>query len=119
MKCTSMLAALSGLLSVGIQSVGATCYGSGASWPNTEEARTFVHDACYNSGGMFTGYYNSRQTKSMCPKSGNLGLQFVVQNTNTAAGFDLGDDDCYNRLSNEIFGCEHGGASTVSGWYFK
>lgn len=25
----------------------------------------------------------------------------------------------YNRLTNEIFGCEHGGSSVVAGWYFR
>ncbi|KAI3391928.1 hypothetical protein diail_6630, partial [Diaporthe ilicicola] len=121
MKTSAILVALGGVLSLGVQSVAATCYGSGDSWPNTEEARNFVHDACYNNGGMFTGNFAPRQTKSMCPRSAtrSLGLLFEVQNLNTNTGFDLGDDDCYNRLNNEIFGCGNGGESTVSGWRFR
>lgn len=121
MKTSTILIALGGVLSFGVSSVSAGCYGSGDSWPNTEEARSFVQNACYNNGGMFTGWYAPRQTKSMCPRSGgkSLGLLFEVQNLNTGAGFDLGDDDCYQRLTNEIFGCGNGGESTVSGWRFR
>ena len=121
MKTSTILAALGGVLSFGIQSVTATCYGSGDTWPNTEEARSFVHDACYNQNGMFTGGYAPSQTKSMCPRSGprSLGLVFEVQNLNSQTGFDLGDDDCYTRLTNEIFGCSMGGESRIAGWRFR
>ena len=107
------------VLSFGIQSAVAGCFESGASWTNREEARNFVHSACFDNGGMFTGNFDPRQLKAMCPLSGNLGLEFVVQNLNTNTGFDLGNEDCYERLNNEIFACEHGGESTVSGWYFR
>ncbi|SMQ53988.1 unnamed protein product [Zymoseptoria tritici ST99CH_1A5] len=105
-------------LAIGVTSVAATCYKSGDFWPNKEEARAFVHDACYNQGGMFTGGWAPLQTKSMCPhaKSNNLGLLFEIENQNTREGFDLKDDDCYNRLTDEIFACEHGGDSSVAGW---
>lgn len=71
--------------------------------------------------GMFTGYYQPRQVKMMCPHSkfNNLGLVFEVENQNTEVGFDLGDDDCYERLNNEIFGCGQGGESSVAGWRFR
>lgn len=70
---------------------------------------------------MFTGYYEPRQVKMMCPRSkyNNLGLVFEVQNQNTEVGFDLGDDDCYEALNNEIFGCGQGGESSVAGWRFR
>lgn len=121
MKTSTILVALGGVLSFGVQSVSANCYGSGDSWPNMEQARAFVQDACYKQGGMFTGNFAPRQTKSMCPRSGskNLGLLFEVQNLNTNTGFDLGNDDCYKRLTNEIFGCGKGGESTVAGWRFR
>jgi hypothetical protein len=119
MKSTYPLTILTSLLAYRATLATATCYTSGDSWPNREVARSFVHDACYNNGGMFTGDYAPRQLKAMCPRDGGLGLEFVVQNLNTQVGFDLGDDDCYERLTNEIFGCEHGGASTVAGWYFR
>lgn len=121
MKTSTILIALGGVLSFGVQSVSANCYGSGDSWPSTEQARAFVQDACYKQGGMFTGNFAPRQTKSMCPRSGskNLGLLFEVQNLNTNTGFDLGNDDCYQRLTNEIFGCGQGGESTVAGWRFR
>ncbi|KAK4631959.1 hypothetical protein CLAFUW4_02591 [Fulvia fulva] len=120
MKTTAMLSAAVGILALGVQNVAAGCYG-GENWPNQEEARSFVQNACYNNGGMFTGWYAARQTKSMCPRasSNNMGLLFEVQNLNSNTGFDLGDDDCYNRLTNEIFGCGQGGESTVSGWRFR
>jgi hypothetical protein len=46
MKATTIFTALA----IGASSVAATCYKSGDSWPSTEEARAFVHDACYNDG---------------------------------------------------------------------
>jgi hypothetical protein len=119
MKSTSIFAAIASMLSLGIHSASAKCFGDGASWPNKEEARSFAYDACHNNGGMFTGNYAPLQLKAMCPTSGNMGVEFVVQDQNKEVGFDLGDDDCSERLNNEIFGCEHGGESVVAGWYFR
>lgn len=84
-----------------------------------QEARSFVYDACHSNGGMFTGNYAPLQLKAMCPRSGNMGVEFVVQNQNRDTGFDLGDDDCSERLNDEIFGCAHGGESVIAGWYFR
>ncbi|KAK3702370.1 hypothetical protein LTR37_014944 [Vermiconidia calcicola] len=70
--------------------------------------------------GMFTGYYNSGQTKSMCPwDSYGRGDFFQVQNLNNNAGFELVDGDCVQRIQNEILGCRAGGESVVSGWRFR
>jgi hypothetical protein len=120
MKTTAILAALTGMLSLGVQLVEANCFNSGPTWPNKEQARSFVYDACHNNGGMFTGNYQPLQLKAMCPKGdGGVGLEFVVQNQNSKTSFDLGDDDCSERLNNEIFGCAHGGSSVIAGWYFR
>jgi hypothetical protein len=119
MKATSILAAIASILSFGIDSASAKCFTSGAKWPNREEARSFVYDACHKNGGMFTGNYAPLQLKSMCPRSGGLGVEFVVQNQNREVGFDLGDDDCSSKLNGEIFNCEHGGEIVVAGWYFR
>lgn len=119
MKTSSILATIASMLSLGIKQVSAKCYGDGATWPNKEEARNFVYEACHNEGGMFTGNYAPLQLKAMCPRSGNQGVEFVVQNQNRDTSFDLGDDDCSERLNDEIFGCEHGGESVVAGWYFR
>lgn len=48
-----------------------------------------------------------------------MGVEFVVQNQNREVGFDLGDDDCSERLNDEIFSCAHGGESVIAGWYFR
>ncbi|KAH8585292.1 hypothetical protein B0O99DRAFT_696679 [Bisporella sp. PMI_857] len=118
MKIPTILAALSAILASKVQGVAATCYKSGDTWPNLETAYRFVAEACYNNGGMFTGYYSPGQTKAMCPRDGGIGLVFEVQNLNND-GFDLGDDDCLLRLKNEILACSHGGESTVAGWRFR
>ena len=100
----------------------AGCYSSGSTFPNRDEALSFVHDACYNNGGMFTGQYSPGQTKSMCPHSkysGNANVKFEVENQNKNAGFDLGDDDCVKRLYSEIDSCSWGGESSYSGGRFK
>jgi hypothetical protein len=119
MKSTTFLTALASALSLTLRTASGECFKDGASWPNREQARGFAWDACHSVNGMFTGNYEPRQLKAMCPDSGSLGLEFVVQNLNTEVGFDLGDDDCSERLNNEIFACEHGGESTVAGWFFR
>jgi hypothetical protein len=120
MKTAAIIATLSSMMSFGIQLTEAKCFGNGATWLNKEQSRAFAHDACHNGGGMFTGDYAPLQLKAMCPRGdNNIGLEFVVQNQNAEASFDLGDDDCSERLNNEIFGCEHGGESVVTGWYFR
>jgi len=57
----------------------------------------------------------------MCPKT-NWGGQrnaFEVQNLNTKDSFDLGDQDCVDRLGAEVRNCLYGGESTVAGWRFR
>lgn len=141
MKATTIIAALS----MSIFNVAEACYGSGDNWPNQEEARIFVEFACSGNGyamtappwyttnhanihllfllnrGMFTGQFGPLQTKSMCPRatSNNLGLRFEVQNLNTRDSFDLGNGDCYEKLTSQIFQCGKGGEITVAGWRFK
>jgi hypothetical protein len=54
----------------------------------------------------------------MCPRTeGDIGVFFQVQNLNTNTGFDLGDDNCYLRLSNLIDGCSRGGEDIIAGWH--
>lgn len=119
MKSTTTLSGLISIVSLTTQGVTTTCYGFGDIRRNTETARSFVEHACYANGGMFTGNFNPRQTKSMCPRDGGLCYLFEIQNWNDHQGFDLGNDDCYNRSNNEIFGCLRDGQSTVSGWRFR
>lgn len=119
MKTTTTIAALCSVLAFSIQSVEAGCYTGGKSWPNVEEARSFVDFACRGENGMFTGEFALRQAKSMCPTSRGLGLLFTVRNDNTQEGFDLDENDCITRLENEIYGREHGGESEVAGWFFR
>lgn len=108
---------LVGVASLNAQVATATCnsFWGNTEWHNRENARGYVRDACYNNGGMFTGVYSPRQTKRMCP-SGHL---FEIENLNGRDSFDLGNDDCYNRLISEINNCDYGGESTQSGWRFK
>ncbi|KAG4273696.1 hypothetical protein FPRO04_09563 [Fusarium proliferatum] len=80
--------------------------------------QAFVWDACYGSQGMFSGQFRPGQTKSMCPRSVQVGLVFEVQNQWDQT-LDLNNDDCYTRLKNEIYGCDRGGESTVSKWRFR
>ncbi|KAK3956155.1 hypothetical protein QBC32DRAFT_331562 [Pseudoneurospora amorphoporcata] len=119
MKTQSILIALGSML-LAVQDVSAGCYTSGDKWPNKEEARRFVIDACNNQGGMFTGTYSKGQTKAMCPRSNGLGLLFEVQNLTPNEGqSDLNNAECTVRLENEINGCDRGGQSTISGWRFR
>lgn len=99
----------------------ASCYGSGNIWLDRGEAQEWVRFACKGNGGMFTGWFAPGQTKKMCPASkwGGQTAGFEVQNLNNNQGFDLGDQDCFDRLWSEISNCLYGGTSTVAGWRFK
>jgi hypothetical protein len=122
MKNTAILAALGGMLAFGIHGATATCYKSGYEMTTADknQAWGFAGDACYNNGGIFTVWFDPEQTKAMCPRTeGDIGVFFQVQNLNTNTGFDLGDDNCYLRLSNLIDGCSRGGEDIIAGWHFR
>lgn len=106
----------------------ARCFTSGIPPSRKEEARGWASDACRKNGGMFTGNYAPGQTKAMCPETTRQGLdpsryarkvKFEVQNLNKNTGFDLGDDDCYNKLVSEINSCTYGGETITAGWRFR
>ena len=129
MKFPSSILALASMASLH-QTATASCYGSGDTWPRydwggytlgRQEALGWIDFACKGNGGMFTGSFAPGQTKRMCPTSVHNGKPagFEVQNLNTQQAFDLGDQDCYDRLAAEINGCERGGTSTVAGWRFR
>ncbi|KAJ5041611.1 uncharacterized protein L3040_005189 [Drepanopeziza brunnea f. sp. 'multigermtubi'] len=90
---TTVLVSLTSLFSL----ASASCYGSGDGWPNKEQARGFVYDACHKNGGLL----------------------FIVENLNRESGFDLGDGDCEKELNRLIFECDLGGDSVVAGWHFR
>ncbi|KNB14820.1 hypothetical protein FOXG_13589 [Fusarium oxysporum f. sp. lycopersici 4287] len=79
MKTSTILTALGGMLAFNAQVVNAGCYTTGDPWPNKDQAAQFVWDACYGSQGMFSGQFRPKQTKSMCPRSGQLGLVFELK----------------------------------------
>jgi spermidine/putrescine-binding protein len=97
----------------------ARCFTDSATWDNREQAHTFINDACYKSGGMFTGNHAPHQPKAMCPRGQDQNIDFVVQNLNANTGFDLANQDCYDKLDSEISKCAHGGETTNTGWFFR
>jgi hypothetical protein len=120
---TTALATVFALLGVGIDSVSAECYTSGATWQDRGAARWHVERACngYDGNpGAFQGVFRPGEAKSACIQhSGTQKFDFSVQNLNTGASFDLGDADCVLRLQNEINGCGQGGQSDIAGWRFR
>ena len=120
---TTAIATVFALLGVGIDSVSADCYTSGAFWPDQGAARFHAERACrgYDGNqGAFQGEFRPGEVKYACIQySGTSKFEFSVQNLNTGASFDLGDDDCVLRLENEINGCGRGGESDVAGWRFR
>ncbi|KAK6223895.1 hypothetical protein LQW54_000039 [Pestalotiopsis sp. IQ-011] len=119
MKSATLITSLGAILALGTQAAMATCYGSGPEWPDKSQALGFIRDACSKTNGMFTGGFNPLQTKWMCPHSKDIGLLFEIQNLNNVGTYNLDDNECITRLSNEINGCSHGGESSISGWRFR
>jgi hypothetical protein len=109
MKITAILPALGGMLASKIQGLNAQldtheCYAwNRSSVESRIDVVNMARDACYNNGRIFTGFYQPRQPKSMCPRT-RTGVPnlYQVQNLNSGAGFDLGNDDCFDRLANAI-----------------
>lgn len=115
MKLTGSLLALSSTLTYTVLGIEAGCYGSGAAWGNVDETRGWAREECYNGGGALNGRWEPLAAKSFC----RSGVSFSIQNLNDHEGFNLENYDCYNRLSDIIVGCFHGGSNDVAGWRFK
>ncbi|KAG7407257.1 hypothetical protein LZL87_011166 [Fusarium oxysporum] len=70
-------------------------------------------------GGMLA--FNTQVVKRPLAEqrsSCTFGLVFEVENQWDQT-LDLDNNDCYTRLKNEIYGCDHGGESTISKWRFR
>lgn len=123
MKTTTVLSTVLAILGTGVTTALANCYGSGDVWQDRANARYHVERACngYDGhAGAFQGVYAPGEAKSACVQgTGTQKYDFMVQNLNTGASFDLADADCVWRLENEINGCDRGGQSDVSGWRFR
>jgi hypothetical protein len=99
----------------------AGCYSGGQTWIddcNRNAFRGAVRDLCQNA---LSGYFNAPgYTKTACANSPCNGIRadFAVAWRGNG-GYTLAAGDCELRLNNEINGCEHGGESTISDWFFK
>ncbi|TGJ84832.1 hypothetical protein E0Z10_g3901 [Xylaria hypoxylon] len=115
MKATTVIFSL-------IAGASAGCFG-GELFEDKNNAKYNVERACdgYDGvAGALQGFYNPGEAKSFCVQSTpTQRLDVLVQNLNTAQGFDIGDPDCVFRLENIINGCDRGGQDDVSGWRFK
>jgi hypothetical protein len=122
---TAILATLVTFLGVSIDKASAGCYGSDSpSWKYKDNAQYHVNRACRGydgNAGVFQYTFGLGETKYVCVNSPEPGqkFEFWIKNENYGAYLDLNDDDCATRLGNEIWGCDNGGESSVSGWYFR
>ncbi|KAK3996565.1 hypothetical protein QBC44DRAFT_402095 [Cladorrhinum sp. PSN332] len=123
MKTTAIFSSLVALLGVSPVAVMAGCYTGGDDWQDRGAARWHIERACKGydgKQGAFQGFFNPGQAKSACIQhSGTQKFDLFVQNLNTGAGFDLGDNDCVLRLQNIVNGCAKGGQDDISGWRFR
>ncbi|KAF9691329.1 hypothetical protein EKO04_010928 [Ascochyta lentis] len=100
----------------------AGCYSGGQTWIsecNKNAFRGAVRDLCK---GTLSGYFNAPgTTKTACANSPCNGIRanFAVAWKGRSGGYSLAESDCVLRLNNEINGCDYGGESTVSDWFFQ
>ena len=96
----------------------AGCYTSGEwwkHWTNQRDAQNAARDLCYN---WLADWFDQGQTKTRCaPLDMGIHVDFTV-GWRGQGRYWLNPQDCYDRLSNEIWACELGGASTIADWYF-
>jgi hypothetical protein len=101
----------------------AGCYSGGQTWIddcNKNSLKGAITDLCNN--GVLSGWFNSRgTTKTACANSRCNGIrgEFSVAWMGGGGGHTLAASDCISRLSDEVNGCDHGGESTISDWFFK
>ncbi|KAL8729509.1 MAG: hypothetical protein Q9166_004681 [cf. Caloplaca sp. 2 TL-2023] len=97
--------------------ISAACYNSGESW-NRDLAPSAVDNACKN----LAGNYNLNESKVKKIEIKDQCYVFVLQRTSD------GDDavlrkitkaECKKGMNRELFGCEHGGASSYKNWIYK
>lgn len=129
MKTTTILATLATFLSVGITSVSATCYQSGVSFADENDARRNIVRACngWDDGsghhvGVFQHSFGPGADQAVCvngPSGSNQHYDMLVENLNEQATLNLAAADCTLRLENEVNGCHKGGQTDVSGWRFR
>ncbi|GKT60911.1 secreted protein [Colletotrichum tofieldiae] len=123
MKTTAVLASLTALMAVGIETASARCFQTGATYENKDTSKWHIQRACegYDGrAGAFQGYYRPGEFKSACVTiSGTQVIRMSVGNLNKNAGFDLADKDCTLRLQNEVNNCNRGSEHDVSGWRFR
>ncbi|KAK3638756.1 hypothetical protein LTR56_012863 [Elasticomyces elasticus] len=126
MKTSTALIALAGVLFSNLQGAIAGCYTTGETWPDGDQQRQAVMDACYDnvfSNGALAGFYGPGETKRACVPSDNypgMGFVYEVQNLNGQEGFAIADVDCYIGVKNEVLGCSKGGESTTESlWRFR
>ncbi|THY09760.1 hypothetical protein D6D01_09451 [Aureobasidium pullulans] len=55
----------------------------------------------------------------MCPRGQDQNIDFVVQNLNANTGFELANQDRYDKFNSEISKCAHGDETTNAGWFFR
>ncbi|KAK5675005.1 hypothetical protein LTS10_012417 [Elasticomyces elasticus] len=117
MKTSTALIALAGVVSSIVPVATAGCYTSGDKYPDTNQAQSYLDGICRD----LATYYQSSETKNICRFSGQVGINFEIQNKNSRNGFSLAYGDCINGLRNEIVGCSMGGDTTnnVSLWRFR
>ena len=125
----STLPLLATFLSATLPIVSAKCYNNddlSIDWGGSRVTADGTNDiACYQANGAFAGTFGPGETKRYCvtyrsgPSKNDRSLFFEITNLNTGASFDLGNDDCKNRLHDEVWGCGAGGESTIAGWKFR
>lgn len=112
------LSTLAAILLPALGTVQAGCYSSGVRWnADANQAVSTISTIC--KSGQIGGFFGAGQTKYFCLNlPNNKKGEFWVQNKGSQ-GFNLNNDDCILRLNNEVLGCQYGGESVVSGWYFR
>ena len=99
--------------------VAADCYGSGADWYDKDEAASIANSACnLQLGGTYGPESTYNGQKASCFNTPNGKIDLVV--THISEGeLLLPQDECYDGLQKEIYGCSKGGESSYTNWRYK
>ncbi|KAI9147021.1 hypothetical protein HJFPF1_13052 [Paramyrothecium foliicola] len=97
----------------------AECYGSGADWYDRDNAALAANAAC---GQQLGGTYGPESTfngqKAACVNTVNGKIDFIITHISEGEML-LPQDECYDGLQKEIYGCGKGGETSYTNWRYK
>ncbi|KAI0381872.1 hypothetical protein F5Y04DRAFT_280518 [Hypomontagnella monticulosa] len=120
MYLPSPLVLLTTLLLTPVPQATARCFSGGEKWDSDQStALENAKRACREGLASIYGNEGGSATRSRCYDVGsNRRAEYTVGRTVLGSPRTLGYDECFDGLRKEVEGCEHGGSSEYTNWFY-